>query len=138
MQSPTTSTPAPRAPAVLRNGYSLIELLVVVSFIAILAAIAIPRFPMVRELAVDAAVKSDLQNAMQAEEVYFGDNGAFKAFIVVDGGSIAAPFFDASEGVTVTATIVGQGVRIVGSHAASPHSWCISTDLPRVDKGANC
>ena len=127
------SGPAPR-----RNGFSLIELLVTVSFIAILAAIALPRFPLVRQLATDAAVKSDLQNALKVEEVYFSDYAAYKAFAVTNGGTDEELDFDASEGVSVTATLVGTGVRVVGSHGSSDNSWCISSESGKVVEGATC
>ena len=129
----TFAGPAPR-----RNGFSLIELLVTVSFIAILASIALPRFPLVRQLATDAAVKSDLQNAMKVEEIYFADNGGYVAFAVANGGADEAMDFDASNGVSVTATLVGTGVRVVGSHSSSDNSWCISSESGKVVEGASC
>lgn len=117
---------------------SLIELLVVVSFIAILASIAIPRFTGVRELAVDAAVKSDLQNAMKAEEAWYSDAGEYAAFDIDDGGSSTDPDIQASSGVDLTGTLISGGIRIVGSHGSSDKTWCISTESGKVVEGNSC
>lgn len=119
-------------------GYTLIEILVVVSFIAILASIAIQRFPTVRELTLAAEVKSDLQNAMKAEEAFFVDSGRYEPFSVTDGGSIAIPEFSASSGVSVTAILVGEGVRLVGSHKGSSTPYCLSTTSGKIVEGTGC
>ena len=126
-----------RTPAAER-GFSLIELLVVVSFIAVLASIAIPKFPMVRALALDGAVKSDLQNAMKAQEGYLSTHGQYLAFAVADGGSNGPLEFDASKGVSVTGTLVPSGIRIVGAHAGSGKTWCISSESAAVVEGVGC
>ena len=55
------------------QGFTLIELLIVVVIIGILAAIAIPRFSSTKGKAFDAAAKTDLRNAMTAQEAYYSD-----------------------------------------------------------------
>ena len=61
------------------EGFTLIELMVVVLIIAILIAIAIPTFLGARERAQDRAAQSDLRNALTAEKVYFVDAEAYTA-----------------------------------------------------------
>jgi prepilin-type N-terminal cleavage/methylation domain-containing protein len=56
------------------EGFSLIELLVVVIIIGILAAIAIPIYIGVQDNAKDSAVKTDLTNAKLATVAYFTEN----------------------------------------------------------------
>ncbi|MFA5785539.1 MAG: prepilin-type N-terminal cleavage/methylation domain-containing protein [Actinomycetota bacterium] len=59
------------------EGFTLIELMVVVLIIAILIAIAIPTFLGARKRAQDRAAQSDLRNGLTAEKVYYTDNEVF-------------------------------------------------------------
>jgi type IV pilus assembly protein PilA len=56
------------------EGFTLIELMVVVLIIAILIAIAIPTFLGARQRAQDRAAQSDLRNALLAVEVHYVDD----------------------------------------------------------------
>jgi type IV pilus assembly protein PilA len=55
------------------QGFTLIELMVVVLIIAILIAIAVPTFLGARVRAQDRAAQSDLRNALLAAEVHYVD-----------------------------------------------------------------
>ncbi len=55
------------------EGFTLVELMVVVLIIAILIAIAIPTFLGARERAQDRAAQSDLRNAMTSAKVHYVD-----------------------------------------------------------------
>ena len=59
------------------NGFSLIELLVVVVIIGVLIAIAIPLYLNYRKSANDKAAQSDLRNAVSTLEKCLGDNGNY-------------------------------------------------------------
>jgi type IV pilus assembly protein PilA len=59
------------------DGFTLIELMVVVLIIAILIAIAIPTFLGARRRAQDRAAQSNLRNALTAEKTYYTDNQAY-------------------------------------------------------------
>jgi type IV pilus assembly protein PilA len=59
------------------DGFTLIELMVVVLIIAILIAIAIPTFLGARQRAQDRAAQSDLRNALTAEKVVYTDLQAY-------------------------------------------------------------
>ena len=61
------------------EGFTLIELMVVVLIIAILVAIAIPTFLGQRKNAQDSAAKSNVRNALATEKAYFSVNQEFTA-----------------------------------------------------------
>ena len=60
------------------EGFTLIELMVVVLIIAILLAIAIPTFLGARERSQDRAAQSDIRNALAAEKVFFTDKEGYQ------------------------------------------------------------
>lgn len=72
------------------EGFTLVELMVVVLIIAILIAIAIPTFLGARERAQDRAVQSDLRNALTAAKVYYAGDELDYAFAVADLDNIHA------------------------------------------------
>lgn len=61
------------------EGFTLIELMVVVLIIAILLAIAIPTFLGARTRANDRAAQSNIRNAMTAEKTLYTDNQVYSA-----------------------------------------------------------
>jgi prepilin-type N-terminal cleavage/methylation domain-containing protein len=108
----------------MRNtkGFTLIELLIVVVIIGILAAIAIPRFSSTKEKAFDASAKSDLRNAMSAQEAYFADYQTYTGLanlaittstgIAIGGGGSASGYTMSAKHTASTKTftvVVGSG-----------------------------
>src|SRR6202521_3886862 len=61
------------------QGFTLIELMVVVLIIAILIAIAIPTFLGARSRAQDRAAQSDLRNGLTAEKTIYTDAQTYDA-----------------------------------------------------------
>ena len=63
------------------EGFTLIELMVVVLIIAILIAIAIPTFLGARQRAQDRAAQSNVRNAFTAEKTFYTDGQAYTGVI---------------------------------------------------------
>ncbi len=59
------------------QGFTLIEILIVVVVIGILTAIVIPRFNNARGKSLAAALKNDLRNLAVAQEDYFYSSGSY-------------------------------------------------------------
>ncbi|HWE41003.1 MAG TPA: prepilin-type N-terminal cleavage/methylation domain-containing protein [Gemmatimonadaceae bacterium] len=78
-----------------RAGFTLIEVMVVVVILAILAAMAIPRFKNTKGKGHSAALRTDLRNLATAEESFFFSNGRYST--VLDSLN-----FRGSPGVIVT------------------------------------
>jgi len=85
------------------QGFTLIELMIVVAIIGILAAIAIPQFAKYRQKAFNSAAESDLRNVMTAEEAAFADTQKYAN----DQGTQGA-----GSGVTGPNTITGLDSRV--------------------------
>jgi len=61
------------------EGFTLIELMVVVLIIAVLVAIAVPSFLGFRNRAQDRSAQADLRNVLLSEKAHWTDNGAYTA-----------------------------------------------------------
>jgi type IV pilus assembly protein PilA len=97
-----------------RNGFTLIELLIVVVIIGILAAVAIPKFAATKSKAYEAAMKSDIKNAMTAAEAFFADNNTYTG----------APNPPTSVNVLLTEVQSATGVQFTATHSAVAGRTC--------------
>lgn len=73
------------------RGFTLIELMIVVSIIAILAGILIPNFVNARAQAMTAACESNLRSIATAAELYYADQQVYPA-----SGDVSAALFTAN------------------------------------------
>jgi prepilin-type N-terminal cleavage/methylation domain-containing protein len=61
----------------IRAGFSLIELLIVISIISILSAIAVPQYNKYRQRAQDAVAVSAIDAIVSVQQLYFADNNKY-------------------------------------------------------------
>ena len=101
------------------DGFTLIELMVVVLIIAILIAIAVPTFLGARQRAADRAAQSDLRNGYTSAKVIYSDNESFS-------GATAAALASAEPSLTFvnTAPTTDADIHVVeGETTANSQNW---------------
>lgn len=125
LSKPRSSQPVPHRR--LHDGFSLLELLVVLALIGILAAAALPRFESFRAAAYDTRAQQDLRNLAAAEELHRAVNQEYATNAEeLDG-------FRTSEGVSVSVESVDDsGFRASASHpqGSRRYTWDSNGDPP--------
>jgi type IV pilus assembly protein PilA len=105
------------------EGFTLIELMVVVLIIAILLAIAIPTFLGARQKAQDRAAQSDARNALTAAKTFYVDNQVY-------ADSTDATF----TGIEPSLTFVGTFPTTFAAH----NVWVLTGNTTATDKQSVC
>jgi type IV pilus assembly protein PilA len=72
------------------DGFTLVELLVVILIVGVLAGVAVPTFLDQRERAWDSATRSELRNAVVALESYRAENGVYDEAALAGGWGYVA------------------------------------------------
>jgi prepilin-type N-terminal cleavage/methylation domain-containing protein len=109
-----------------RGGFTIVELLTVIVIVAVLAALAIPRFVHARERAFYATMISDLNALQNMQEIYY-HNGAFA---YKTSGTIAATASDpdlhmqTSQDVTIALGTHANGWAATATHMSLPGEEC--------------
>jgi type IV pilus assembly protein PilA len=106
------------------EGFTLIELMIVIAIIGILAAIAIPQFSAYRQRSYNSAAQADLRNAATAQEAYFVDN---QTYTNSTGFLISTTYgLFMSENVTLTITSSGPlGYIMRTRHSSGSETYMI-------------
>ena len=103
------------------DGFTLVELLVVMIIIGILAAVAVPVFLSQRQRDVEATVAADLRSIAQLMETYYVDQGTYAGDITTLRAAIPPPTaFSAGNDVELVAAATGSGAYcLLGTNARS-------------------
>ena len=129
------------------EGFTLIELMVVVMIIAVLIAIAIPSFLGFRKSAQDRSAQSDLRNVLLAEKAFWLEDGDYTALAAditalepnadVVGGPADGVFMDlpaASTDIVCLVRTAESGNTFSIWESATAGTYYGATDL----SGADC
>jgi prepilin-type N-terminal cleavage/methylation domain-containing protein len=106
------------------EGFTLIELMIVIAIIGILAAIAIPQFSAYRTRSYNAAAEADLRNAATAQEAYYVDTQTY----VVDPqiNLIGSTYgFYTSQNVSVDGGAAAQQYTMTAYHSSGSKTFTL-------------
>jgi prepilin-type N-terminal cleavage/methylation domain-containing protein len=104
------------------SGFTLLELLVVVSIVGILASIAIPQYASYRARAYDSIIESQVRHVATGQEAYFVNHSSYTVSMTDIEGLVIDP------NVTVTITPgnsgdIGSSFKVHGSHPQASHEY---------------
>jgi len=107
------------------EGFTLIELMIVVAIVAILAAIAIPQLSVYRTKSYNTAAISDLKNAAIAQEAYYVDNRRYTSNI---GNLTSSPYnFYNSQGINMAvSSATNEAYLMTAYHSAGNKTYTLS------------
>jgi prepilin-type N-terminal cleavage/methylation domain-containing protein len=100
-----------------REGFTLVEVLIVVTVISILAALSVVRSDIPRSRAAAATMQSDLRNLGSAQEAYYSHNLAYAS-------DVSALDLRLSPGVTMEVNVNAYGWTARANHDQADSREC--------------
>ena len=108
-----------------QEGFTLIELMIVIAIIGILAAIAIPQFSAYRTRSYNSAASADLRNAATAQEAYYVDEQTYVA--APQTNLIGTTYgFWTSENVSVDGSADASGYSMTSFHSSGNKTFTLN------------
>lgn len=107
-------------------GFTMVELLTVITVIAVLASIAMPKYQLTRQKALSATMVADLKNLVSAQEGFLSNHGRYATGITA-GPDVPS----ASGGLVSFQTSPGNEITIMG--AMTVPGWGATAKNPGVN-----
>lgn len=108
------------------EGFTLVELMIVVAIIGILAAIAIPQFAAYRQRAFNSSAQSDVRNTKTAEEVMQVDNQVYGAS---DTAALPGAGHAGGAGAPLAGPLAPSTTAIAGANLTSTNAAAVIVGL---------
>ena len=108
------------------EGFTLVELMIVVAIIGILAAIAIPQFAAYRQRAFNSSAQSDVRNTKTAEEVMQVDNQVYGA---TSNAILPGAGHGGGAGATLAGPLAPATIAIAGANLTSTNAAAVNVGL---------
>ena len=105
------------------EGFTLIEVMIVIAIIGILAAIAIPQYSAYRTRSFNASALSDIRNATTAQEAYYAENREYASSLI----NLQGPYgFTTSKGVILTISADTNSYTVTSYHPSGNKSYTMN------------